>query len=151
MILEYDESKGGGEKGRQKSFYYIQEHDHKSVGNHNNPKKNNICTEEKMKVVDRKADLSFYNLTHQTCSVKSKNCIFVAGNFSQCKDWSRIPYKHIWYCNMCAIRKGTTEVNVNITTMCGCCKTICQEDEDRSTPKTVHSRKRPKPRLLGNI
>ena len=31
--------------------------------------------------MDRKADLRFYNLTHQTCSVKSKNCIFVAGNF----------------------------------------------------------------------
>ena len=81
MILEYDESQGGGEKGRQKSFYCTQEHDPKLVGNHDNPKKNTICTEGEMKVVDRKADLSFYNLTHQTCSVKNKNCIFVAGKF----------------------------------------------------------------------
>ena len=76
-----------------------------------------------MKVVDKKGDLSFYNLTHQTCSVKSDNCIFVAGKFSKCKDWSNIPYKPIFYCNMCAIRQQTAEVSVNITTMCGSCKT----------------------------
>ena len=39
MIVEYDENKGGGETGRQKSFYCTQEHNPKLVGNHNNPKR----------------------------------------------------------------------------------------------------------------
>ena len=104
-----------------------------------------------MKGVDLKDYLKYYNLTHQICSVKSQNCIFLAGILCVCKDWSRIPCKHIWYCNMCAIRTGTTEVNVNIITMCGYCKTICQEDEDSSMPITMKSSKRRKPRRRGNI
>ena len=91
IILELDENKGEGEKGHQKSFYCIQEHDPKSVSNYDNPKENTICTEVEMKVVDKKGYMKYYNLTRQTCSVKSKNCIFIAGNFSQCKDWSSIP------------------------------------------------------------
>ena len=51
IILEYDESNGGGKTGRQKSFYYTQEHNPKSVGGQNNQKNNTICTEENMKVV----------------------------------------------------------------------------------------------------
>ena len=104
-----------------------------------------------MNVVAKKADLRFYKLIHQTYSVKSQNFIFLAGKVTVCKDWSRIPCKHIWYCNICAIRKGTTEVNVNITIMCGYCKTICQEDEDSSIPITMESSKRRKPRCRGNI
>ena len=75
MVLEYDERKGEGETGRQKYFYCTQEHNPKSVGDQNNQKNTMMCTEENMKVVDNKADLRFYNLTHQTCNVKSKNCI----------------------------------------------------------------------------
>ena len=49
-----------------------------------------------MEVVDDKGYMNYYNLTHQTCSVKSDNCIFVVGKFSKCKDWSSIPCKHIF-------------------------------------------------------
>ena len=87
-----------------------------------------------------------YNFTHQTCSVKSDNCIFVAGKFSNCKDWSSIPCKHILYCNMCAIRQEQMEVNVNITTMCGFYKTVCWEKEENSTSKKGDYSKRHKQR-----
>ena len=70
MMLELEESKGEGKKGRQKSFYCIQEHDPKSVGNYNNPEENTICTKGDMIVVDHKGYKKYYNLTHQTCSGK---------------------------------------------------------------------------------
>ena len=84
MILEDEESNGGGERGCQKSFFCTQEHP-KTVGNYNNPKGNTICTEVEMKDVDKKGYMKYYNLTHQTYSVKSKNCIFIAGDFLSVK------------------------------------------------------------------
>ena len=47
-----------------------------------------------------------------------------------------------FYFNMCAIHKGNAKVNVNITTMCGPCKTDYQEKEEISTPKTGEYSKR---------
>ena len=64
MLLALEEIKGEGKKGCQKCFYCIQEHDPKSVGNYNNPKKNTICTEGDMKVVNNKGYKKYYNLTH---------------------------------------------------------------------------------------
>ena len=78
-----------------------------------------------MKVGDDKDYKKYYNLTHETCSVKSDNCIFEVGKYSKCKDWSSIQCKHIFYCNMCAIRQEQPGKDVNITTMCGFYKTHC--------------------------
>ena len=149
MILELKESKGEGEKGRQKSFYCIQEHDPKSVGNYKNPK-NMIRTKGEMKVVNNKGYKKYYNLTNQTCSVKNDNCIFEVGKYPKCKDWSSIPCKHNFYCNMCAIRQGQLGEDVNITTMCGFCKTHCQDTEESSMPKTGDFSKRHKLHHRGN-
>ena len=59
MILEDDESQGGGERGLQKSFFCTQEHNPKTVGDQKNQNKNTIYMEGDMKVVDKKADLRF--------------------------------------------------------------------------------------------
>ena len=147
MFLGNDESQGGREKGLQNSFFCTQKHNPKTVGDENST----ICTAVNMKEVDSKRYLKCYNLTHQTCSVKSKKCIFVSGEYSVCTDWSTVPWKHVWYCNMCAIRQREEgHEHVNITSMCSYCKTKCQEDEDSSMQIDLVSSKRHKSRRRGN-
>ena len=148
MFLKDEESQVVGKRGLQNSFFCTQKHNSKTVGDENST----ICTAVDMKEVDSKRYLKCYNLTHQTCSVKSKKCIFLMDQYSGCKDWSSVHWKHVWYCNMCAIRRGEGgHKHVNITSMCSYCKTICQEDEDSSMPISMESSKQRKPRRLGNI
>ena len=148
MFLGNDESQRGREKGFQNSFFCTQKHNPKTVSDENST----ICTAGDMKDFDSKGYLKCYNLTHQTCSVKSKKCIFVSGEYSVCTDWSTVSWRHVWYCNMCALRRREEgHEHVNITSMCSYCKTICQEDEDSSMPITMESSKRRKPRCRGNI
>ena len=104
-----------------------------------------------MKEVANKSDMKFYKLTHQTCCVKSEKCIFLRDKYSGCKDWSSIPCKFVWYCNMCAIREGEKgHEQVNITSMCSYCKTKCQDDEDSNMEMDLVSSKRHKSRRRGN-
>ena len=150
MFLNRRESNGEGRTGPKKSFYCQQEHSAKSVGNFHQAKHDvgdTICTGDNMKVINNKGDLSYYKLTHQTCSKKSENCIFVTGKYTDYKNWNTIPYKNIFYCNMCAIRGRHLEENENVTTMCGSCKLSCQEKEEMSTSsKGDRSERQKRPR-----
>ena len=150
MILNRRESNGEGRTGPKKSFYCQQEHSANSVGNGNNTTNDGgdtICTGDDMKVLPKKCYLSFYKLTHQTCSEKSENCIFVTGKYSDYKGWSEIPYKNIFYYNMCAIRGRHLDENENITTMCGFCKLSCQHMEEKSrSTKGDYSKRQTRPR-----
>ena len=99
MFRNHWESNGEGRTGPKSSFYYQQEHSAKSVENINNTLNDvgdTICTGDDMKVITKKVYLSFYNSTHQTCSVKSENCIFVTSKLSDYKGWSGILYKNIF-------------------------------------------------------
>ena len=84
-ILNVGENNGDGRSRPKKSFYSQQDHLPKSVGNGNNTTTDDgdtICTSNEMKVLPKKCYLSYYKLTHQTCSGKSENCIFVTGEYS---------------------------------------------------------------------
>ena len=53
---------------------------------------------------------------------------------------------------MCAIRRRQLgQEDVNITTMCGSCRTHCQDNEERSTQKTGDYSKRRKLRKLRKL
>ena len=149
-VLNCGESNGDGRTGRKKSFYCQQEHFAKSVGNDKNTTNDGgdtICTGDSMNVVNKKADLSFYKLTDQTCSEKKENCIFVTGKYSHCEKWSEIPYKNIYYCNMCAVFERHKIKDEYVTTMCGYCKLSCQQKEEISTSsKGDHSVGNKRPR-----
>ena len=78
-ILNCGESNCDGRSGPKKSFYCQKEHLAKLVGNHKNTTDDGgdtICTGDSMNVVDKKADLSFYKLTNQTCCVKKGELYF---------------------------------------------------------------------------
>ena len=143
MILGNGESSGGREKGLPHSFFCTQTHNPKKVGDGNST----ICTAIDMKEVDSLSYMKSYNLTDQTCSVKSEKCIFLMDQYSGCKDWSNVPWKHVWYCNMCAIRRREPKhKHVIITSMCSYCKNTRQEEEDRNMPVSMQSSKRRRPR-----
>ena len=80
MILDNDDSKGDKTKVVRIPFFCTQKHNPKTVG----VKNSTICTVVDMKDFDSKSYLKYYNLTHQTYSVKSKKCIFVSGEYSRC-------------------------------------------------------------------
>ena len=92
VILGNDESKGKRKKGSHNSYFCNKKHNPKMVGDENSK----IFTSVDMKEVVSKGFMKSYNLTHQTCSVKSKKCIFVSGEYSVCTDWSTVPWKHVW-------------------------------------------------------
>ena len=145
MILGNGESPGRREKGFPHSFFCTQKHNPKKVGDGNST----ICTAIDMKEVDSKSCMNSYKLTHQTCSVKSEKCIFLMDQYSGCKDWRKIPRKHVWYCNMCAIRQREKKhKHLIITSMCGYCKDTRQEEEDRNMPVSAQSSKRRRPRSM---
>ena len=148
MFLKDEESQVVGKRGLQNSFFCTQKHNSKTVGDENST----ICTAVDMKEVDSKSYMMGYNLTHQTCSVKSEKCIFLMDQYSGCKDWSSVPWKHVWYCNMCAIRRREPRhEHVIITSMCSFCKNTRQEKEDSNMPVSMQSSKRCRPRRLGKI
>ena len=144
------ESNGDGRSGPKKSFYCQQEHLAKSVGNHKNTIDvggDTICTGDSMNIVDKKADLSFYKLTDQTCCEKKENCIFVTGKYSHCEKWSEIPCKKIYYCNMCAVFERHKIEDEYVTSMCGFCKLSCQHMEEKSRSiKGDYSKQQTRPR-----
>ena len=149
MILGHSESPGGREKGPSHSFFCPQKlHKPKKIGDGHST----ICTADDMLVVTNKSYMKSYKLTHQTCSVKSEKCIFLMDKYYGCKDWSSVPWKHVWYCNMCAIlRREPKHEHVIITSMCSFCKDTHQEKEDSNMTVSMQSSKRSRPRRLGNI
>ena len=147
MILGNNESPDRREKGLPHSFFCTQKHKQKKVGDGNST----ICTAIDMKEVDSKSYMNSYKLTHQTCCVKSEKCIFLMDKYSGCKDWSSVPCKFVWYCNMCAIlRREPKHEDVIITSMCSFCKDTRQEKEDSNMEKDCVSSKRSRPRRRGN-
>ena len=103
-----------------------------------------------MNVVDKKADLSFYKLTDQTCSEKKENCIFVTGKYSNCEKWSEVPLcGNIYYCNRCARFGRHKKVDQYVTSMCVHCKLSCQQmgEKNRST-KGDSSKGQKRPRRI---
>ena len=62
MVFKRQESNGEGEKNHKYSFYYQQEHAAKSVDRDHEAKSDvgdTICTEEDMKVVNKKGDMRY--------------------------------------------------------------------------------------------
>ena len=108
VILGNDESKGKQKKGSHNSYFCHQKHNPTTIGDN----KSTICTAVNMKELDKKNHLNYYQLTHQTCSVKSKNCIFVSGKYPASTAWSDVSWKHVWYCNMCAICQRKKDTNM---------------------------------------
>ena len=147
MILGNGDSPGGRKKGLPHSDFCTQKHKPKIVGDGHST----ICTAINMNEVAKKSDMKFYKLTHQTCCVKSEKCIFLMDKYSGCKDWSSVPCKFVWYCNMCAIlRREPKHEHVIITSMCSFCKDTRQEKEDNNMPVSMQSSKRHKSRRRGN-
>ena len=143
VILGNDESKGKQKKGSHNSYFCHQEHNPTTIGDN----KSTICTAVNIKELDKKNHLNYYQLTHQICSVKSKNCIFVSGKYPASTDWSTVSWKHIWYCNTCAIRKQEKEHDdLTITSMCSYYEIICQEKEDIHMSKDMLTSQRQKSR-----
>ena len=106
---------------RSSPFFFLplKQHKPKTIGDENST----ICTAIDMKMVDHKSYMKSYKLTHETCSVKSEKCIFLMDQYSGCKDWSSVSWKHVWYCNMCAIRRREPKhEHVIITSMCSFAK-----------------------------
>ena len=69
------------------------------------------------------------------------------GKYTDFKDWNRIPWKNIFYCNMCAICGQHLDKDEYESTMCGSCKLSCQEKEAISTSsKGDHSKRQKRPR-----
>ena len=80
-ILKCKGSNGKGEKDLKRSFNYQQEHAVKLVGRNHNVQsdvEDTICTEADMQIVNNTQDMKYYNLTPQTCSLRSANCILLS-------------------------------------------------------------------------